>query len=517
MMEHYVKKRFLGLSRTLVVGFSLVNTSWVTAKALDSEGFYLSTDTEHQYEQVFSPSELYELQLSDNTQFFVGRKKMAYSSLIYQQEYNQGIMGSIKLPDLGTSLRTFTADTQATNIYDSQELGIEDQRNRATGIIWEYQPVTEAEQDITFTTSYLSGNNTVDMHNGDAMSFSTSAHTLNRQLHLRGEIAQSSYATYTDNIKNRYDSQEAQHISLHYTPNTHEREKDQGQWDIGIEKKTVDAYFQTLFNRNLPRDKDITRLFGHYNKQQWSVEASVNNEKNNLANQLDTTETIRSGTLLGRYKNPQTSKHWGRRDYSLAYHQSNTIQNYHWQNTDNTSPDANHNRYQGLTFESRHYYDDWHWRYKLGHAVASNKLDLNGHFTNQEIELGTQFSIGKKTFIDTYIRSLQSKRDKTHLLSSEWVHGINIKKIFDKQKGVGNIGLQFYQRDTDINLDDTEQHQTLLFTSNLQARLYQTKALYPNVDLDFSAQYKQDVNDFANIGVNDYQTKMTLSLNWKTE
>jgi len=465
---------------------------------------------------------LIDIELNESTQLSIGRKKIGHSSLIYIQEYNQGVSSDINLSSLNSRLQTFTSSTQIIEQDALTTLGIEDHSNRANGVIWEYQPVTTGEEQLSFTTSYLSGESEIDNQVGDALSFTTAASAFNQSLQLRGEYAQSSFGAMNGELQNSENAQEAQHYLINYQPFNFDNKNQ--KWNIGLEKKTIDAQFQPLYNRHLPQDRDITRLFGRYEKTQWSSEASITHEKNNLQNKLDTTDNIRSGTLIGRYRQKsidykQSLSLLGQQEYSVQYHQSNKVQRYRvqehlqkdWQNEADTS---NHNRYQTLSLEGRYHYSSWQWFYKGSRSRAIDTIDMNGYFRASEIILGAQFLVGTKTKIDTTIRHVHNRKTVSKLNSSEIHYGLDLQRTLTPNNTSGKLAFHYHQRNTKINMANNERNQTLILSGDISRRLLKSKKNYPNIDLSLSANYKHEKNSYSGLYQKDYQALMDVRLSW---
>lgn len=480
----------------------------------------------------FSQTALVDLKLNDSTQLFLGKKNIHYNSLIYLQDYNQGFSSDIKLPSMNSRFKTFTSSTKHANDYQfNTNLGIDDNNNRASGIIWEYKPVTpfsSKAEDLLFTTSYLSGDSDIDNQNGDAVSFTTSASAWNKTLQLHGEYAQSSFKNTKE--KSDYDSQRhaAQHYRILYNPFIDNNETKKGKWNIGLEKKTIEDKFQTLFNRGLPSDRDITRLFGHYEKNvssigTWTTEASFTREKNNLDKQLDTSDDVNTGNIIGRYKqNPSTEEAkpsiFGQQEYSLHYTQSNKIQRFHLQeHAQNealaSDPNSNHNQYQAVNLEGRYHYPKWQWFYKGGQAQANDKLDHNVGFRSYELEVGTVFSIRDNT-INFNMRTLNSRKVHSGLKSAEINYGLSFHRALALDDTSLKLDLHYHQRDTELTSYDSEQYEKIAVSGHLQKRLLKSKGLYPNIDLDLSLNYQQEQNAFSDLDQNSHHALLDVKLSW---
>lgn len=480
----------------------------------------------------FSQTSLVDLKLNDSTQLFLGKKNIHYNSLIYLQDYNQGFSSDIKLPSMNSRFKTFTSSTKNASDYEfNTNLGIDDNNNRASGIIWEYKPVTPFStkaEDLLFTTSYLSGDSDIDNQNGDAVSFTTSASAWNKTLQLHGEYAQSSFKNTKEKADYTSQRHAAQHYRILYNPFIEKNETKKGKWNIGLEKKTIEDKFQTLFNRSLPGDRDIARLFGHYEKElsskgTLSTEASFTREKNNLDNQLDTTDNINTGNIIGRYKQtPPAEKEklslFGQQEYSLHYTQSNKVQRFHLQeHAQNESldsdPSSNHNQYQAINIEGRYHYPKWQWFYKGGQAQANDKLDHNAGFRSYELEMGTAFSIRDNT-INLNMRTLNSRKVHSGLKSAEINYGLSFHRALALDNTSFKLDLHYHQRDTELSIHDSEHYEKIAVSGHLQKRLLKSKGLYPNIDLDLSLNYKQEQNAFSGLDQHNHHALLDVKLSW---
>jgi len=480
----------------------------------------------------FSQTSLVDLKLNDFTQLFLGKKNIHYNSLIYLQDYNQGLSSDIKLSSMNSRFKTFTSSTKNASDYQlNTNLGIDDDNNRASGIIWEYKPVTPFStkaEDLLFTTSYLSGDSDIDNQNGDAVSFTSSASAWNKTLQLYGEYAQSSFKNTKEKIDDPSHRHAAQHYRILYNPFIEKNETKKGKWNIGLEKKTIEDKFQTLFNRSLAGDRDSTRLFGHYEKSvssigTWSTEASFTREKNNLDNQLNTTDNINIGNIIGRYKqNPVAKKGslslFGRQEYSLHYTQSNKSQRFHTQEqTQNellsSGPTSNHNQYQAINIEGRYHYPKWQWFYKGGQAQAYDRLDHNAGFRSYDLEMGTTFSIRDST-INLNMRTLNSRKVHSGLKSAEINYGLSFLRSIALDNTSLKLDLHYHQRDTELSTQDSEQYEKIAVSGHLQKRLLKSKGLYPNIDLDLSLNYKQEQNAFSGLDENNHHALLDVTLSW---
>lgn len=515
-LEHAVEKATVDQTNVLT---SDDNQSAFTQIVYKLNQITIESETDN---TEFAQKKIVDFNINDSAKLFIGRKKLAHSSLIYTQDYSQGIASNIYLPVFNSRLQTFSAGTAIDEQHDiSEQLGIEDANNRAHGLIWEYQPIAIDGEQVSFTTSYLSGASEKSNRKGDALSFSTAASAFNKALQLRGEYAQSSFQEKQNNAPSDYkkqgDKQFAQHYLISYKPQFNANKKNKGKWNIGLEKKTIGADFKPIFNHNLAHDKDITKLYGQYEKAQWSSEASISHEQNNLDDTLNTTDDIHKLSLLSRYRHaPQKSNKVNlftpRQEYSLEYSQSNKVQNHHWENNE-ANPSYNHNRYQSLRLEGRYHFPSWQWHYKTGHSWAHDKLDSNAHFRTNELELGTQFALGSHTSINSHIRSLQSQKIISNLDSTEIFYGLSVNRAIDTTRSQ-KMELSYQHRNTELNINEREDYQAIALTGNINQRLLKAKGLKPSIDLNLSANYKQEINTSSDIITKDYEALMQVKISW---
>ncbi len=492
-----------------------------------------STYEDDLYSSKFGSEHLLEISINDKTQFHFGKKEIGYSNLIYSSQYNNGVSGSFVMPELNSQFRTYSvltdhaANETLKNLTEYQQsiIGIEDSNNRANGLIWDYKPVTSDEEEITLTASYLSGKkvdkNSLEKTHGDASSFTTKMIGLNKTLHLQSEYAQSKYSTKNSNHELIYaeNTHRAQHYVISYTPIQPNTEKRQASWSVGIEKRIIDPEFKTVFNNNLPKDKDITRVYGHYRKGQWSSEASVAYEKNNLDKRLSTTDNIQLGSLAGSYHSKEAYSNtgflslFGTPHYTLRYNHAHNTQEKHTQNT--LSSSSNHHRSQSFTIESRFQHDSWSWFHNMGLSSVSDEFDRNIDFNSNQLDFGTQFSIRKNTSIETSIRSHYSRKDVSQFTTKELNYKLKLNQAPSLNQLSGYVAIEFNRRDNEVNKTTSEKHRTFILSSDINKRLLSTKGIYPNIDLSFTASYKQEQNKYNDIDNKDYEALLNININWQ--
>ncbi len=483
------------------------------------------------FSQEFDSERLLEININDKAQFYVGKNTIEHSSFIYTAQHNNGVSGSFSMPEFNSRFRTYSIHTDqrenATHNGATEyqaTIGIEDSDNRANGLIWDYKPVTSDEEEITLTASYLSGKkvdkNSLEKTHGNASSFTTAMTGLNKTLRLQSEYAQSKYSTKNSKHELTYkeNTHRAQHYLISYTPSQPDTKEKQVIWSIGIEKRIIDPEFKTVFNNNLPKDKDITRVYGHYRKGQWSSEASVAYEKNNLDNRLSTTDNIQLGSLAGSYQskgfysNTGFLSLFGTPRYTLRYNHLHNTQEKYAQET--LSSSSNHNRNQSFNIESRFQHTSWSWFHSMGISSVSDEFDKNIDFNSSRLDFGTQFSVRKNTSIETSIRSHHSQKNISQLTTRELNYKLKLNQAPTPDQLSGFVAIEFNQRDNDVNDSFSEKHRTFILTSDVNKRLLKAKGIYPSIDLSFSASYKKEHNKYNDINKKDYQALLNININW---
>ena len=225
-----------------------------------------------------------------DNQFNLGQHTLAQSSLIMQGFNRRGLSASTRFDTLNSAATGFVMRPDIV-IGFRQGLGLSDNTNRVSGMVWESQPLTNPEA-LYVAATYLNGEQTlpgatvgsiIDHQQGDAMSLLADSTVIDRRLRVRGEVAAAKVSIdYTDPLAVDLvdESSNAMSLLTTWTPTAVS-----GQtlfWNTGLEASKVDTFFASLANPSLPADKQLNRLFFNTDWSGISAQLSTAVETNNV-------------------------------------------------------------------------------------------------------------------------------------------------------------------------------------------------------------------------------------------
>ena len=240
----------------------------------------------------------------------LGDQIFASADLLNDGYQRRGLAFSAALPTLNSAINVFGAKTnQSVGIDDG--LGLSDTNNRFSGAKWQYQPLNKDIAQLVFSSSFLQGkssqadfgsietapNYNTQTNEGDAWNIVADALFFEKHMRIRLERASTHYDF--DGIDQGLEAEEDDAYSAIILFDLTAQYEKPTQINFGMEKQRIGTRFKSIANKQLPTDKEYVRTFLDTKNDNWSFNASVANERNNLDNNLDYAQTRTSQWVVG--------------------------------------------------------------------------------------------------------------------------------------------------------------------------------------------------------------------------
>ncbi|MFT6389469.1 MAG: hypothetical protein ACJAUP_002862 [Cellvibrionaceae bacterium] len=82
-------------------------------------------------------------------------------------------------------------------------------------------------------------------------------------------------------------------------------------------------------------------------------------------------------------------------------------------------------------------------------------------------------------------------------------YGLSLHRTLTPDNTSRKLEFHYHQRDTEINIDNDEQHQTAILSGDISRRLLKSRSIYPNIDRSVSANYKHEKNLYFGVNQKD--------------
>lgn len=222
----------------------------------------------------------------------VGDHAIGPDSLIMQSFNRRGISASATAPDNKAALTVFsmhsTPITGAANL-----LGVADSDNLVNGAVATVQPIPRNAQALALMASYVNGTTNGQpgagviggpgASSGNAGSLVADSNLLQQRLRLRGEVATSKYDFDGSAGSLAPLGGHAYSGLVTYVPWSDMVVSGQPfMWNMGLEKKLISTYFQSLSNPGAISDRDMSRVFTGVNWYGLNAQFNAGKESDNV-------------------------------------------------------------------------------------------------------------------------------------------------------------------------------------------------------------------------------------------
>ena len=332
----------------------------------------------------------------------VGHQTVAEQGLLFDGYQKRGIALSGNWQAARSKLTVFGMSAQELTGADDA-LGLSDGDNRYHGGLLQTRLWQSASYEAHLSGAYLSGNRAragygnwnqeVPVSTGSGWNLALDNYWFARQLRLRFEGAATN-SRASGETEDRSDS--AYSALLVVSP-----QWDTVQWQLGAEAKEIGPDFHSLANPYLPVDRRSERLFSQLAAGQWSLNASVGEERDNVdsdpARSRTATEVIQLAVNYSDFAaaEPGSLKAWlGTPSYGLNLQRTRLEDRY-------TAAGVNPQDILSESAALNAAFAATHWQWSLGYSYQSfddytdQQMDSRIHslFANASFRLGQWASL----------------------------------------------------------------------------------------------------------------------------
>lgn len=444
----------------------------------------------------------------------LGHQQFAASNLLISDFNRRGISGSYYLDNINSKASGFSFSSESL-LGAKDGLGIGDSRHRVDGVYFESSPLKSRPRALYLTATWLSGEGTGSSgaaassfgtldttSKGTGIDLSVDSQLVDEKLWLHGEYAATDFDFDTsDSLGAEKDAAWA--LSGQYGDTTESGHA----WSVGLELKKVGTFYKSLANFSQPVDKKLFRAFGNYQWAEFSVQANLESQQDNVENIeiLPTVETRSRNISLSWLPQFEEQPAVGYPSLNFTYfnqtkEQIETPLGYLYANIDNTF-----DQYQ---LDAQFSHTKFNWRVGL---TLSESRDKSGVTTDNNVE---QYDISGTYIVNQDISiPMGIKQSNTSYVLSDYTQkteAYNLGVNFALLSGdlTGNAGFSLNKSSDSYNTVNTS-----LSTYTLGMTWHWIKAAQskPGLDISLDATFtdNQDKVDSVN-NLSTNQIMLTL-------
>lgn len=471
---------------------------------------------------------LLRVDVNEYTQLNAGHHAVNYSSLIYRDFNRRGVSGNFSLPGINSKLQVFGSRTGDLHGF-SEGLGVSDSEDRASGAVFNFQPISSNPGALTISAGYMTGAQKsddaslgyfVEESSGDAQSIAFDSILVDQRVRLYLEAAQSDFDFDGDADGLSKIQDNAYQFVTQYTSKPGSNEANPWLWGVSFEKMIVEPSFYTLSNRNLISDSDFTRVSTSLSKGPWFSQLSFTTEQDNLDDRFDSTnrtdmmgaDVTYSG--IGSSKNPLLDS----RTYRLVYqHTKQTQDGVELDELFQPLPE-NDIQTQFLELSSEYSYQWGSWYFLINHNSFEDNANVQEDSKSEGVEWGGDFVIKNQHRLATSISFYDTNENDSPLGNELVTYRLGIISHFKSMAMTSSVTIDFEQIDDSLTDLEPIESDKLTLGATLAKQLYQPKGISPGMDLQLRASYSDlDSQSTFDEDSNFYEIFMDLNFFWDSQ
>ena len=358
---------------------------------------------------------------SENVHLVAGDQSLPYNGLVVSQLSRRGLSGRAKVKPLHADIGVFSVRSDVISGF-SHGLGVGDRDHRVSGGLFDWHPLANPEA-LDLALAYAGGRGAPyglasystplqTTPAGNAYGIDLDSQLWQRQVHLHGAVARSTYDFGTPGLPRRADS--ARNLSLSYQPaSTSNASGAPGVSSVtSLSYQSTGTYFRSLANPGVTPDMRQWQLSQSLGGSIWSLQGNVGLDADNVDHNalITTVYTRRLQLAASVFPTSSGSPGWlGTPYYSLSLDASHSRNGARAKSTDprtdlfissiNASAQFSHTRW------------NWNLGVMLGrttdHTGQQDSNRVFGPTLGANLTLGQSGSIGfALQYTDTYDRVL---------------------------------------------------------------------------------------------------------------
>lgn len=269
------------------VAFSASSGNWQTSGQFDL--FYDSLASNQIDNRSINNNEFLFSVGNDVMEAKLGHQAMAVTSLVMDNFLRRGVSIESRIASINSRISGFALSGPQISGFGNG-FGMSDSQQRVDGVTFDSSPFADDPRSLYITGTWLKGRTSnsdqfISSFNSpplpgidsEAWSFSSESLLLDNRLRFRAEYAKTIYDfDVSDNLDS--DKDDAYSVLMTYNDIADTRIA----WNVGVASQKIGTFFRSIANQGLPSDKQINKFFAGSQWAPFSLQATVERQKDNV-------------------------------------------------------------------------------------------------------------------------------------------------------------------------------------------------------------------------------------------